>query len=122
MPTRSFALVAAVVVVVAATFMPSLAVRAQSPTRFEYVRAEPYAVHTPVGPNAVREAFGYRACLATGEQWSCREFQPNPKTSDALRAALATLGNEGWELVSAVVEDPTENRIGPTYVFKRQVR
>jgi hypothetical protein len=114
----SFALVA-VVAVVTAMSAPSLAVRAQSPTRFDYARVEPYLVRTPVNANEVQERVAYRACLATREQWTCREFLPTPNSREALGAALATMGNEGWELVSAVLEDPSVNRIGLTYVFKR---
>ena len=40
-----------------------------------------------------------------------------------LRSMLATLGNEGWELLSAVNEEPNlTNPIGLTYLFKRQAR
>lgn len=118
----SLALVA-VVIVVSAMFTPSLVVRAQSAARIEYVRVAPYAVYTPVSPNAVREHHGFRACIAGLNEWTCREFQAESST-DALRTALVTLGNEGWELVSTIGEDPNVSggTVGVTYLFKRQVR
>ena len=121
MSKASLALVA-VVVVLTATFAPSLIVRAQGSTRFEYIRVTPYAVHIPVGPNAVQDRTGYRACVAGNSEWACREFKPSESSADALRIALVQLGNEGWELVSAVEEDPSFNTRGLTYLFKRQTR
>ena len=120
----SLALVA-VVVVVAATFSPSLVVRAQSPTRIEYMRVTPYRQQVPESASAVhavQERRGYRACVAGMNDWACRDFPPTQSSSDALRTTLATLGSEGWELVSAVDEDPGLGTVGLTYLFKRQVR
>jgi hypothetical protein len=112
----------AVVVVVTALFTPSRTVRAQSGSRIEYVRMTPYVVRTPVAPNAVQERSGYRACVAGVTDWACRDFQPTQSSTDALRTALVTLGNDGWELVSAVEEDPSSGTRGLTYLFKRQAR
>jgi hypothetical protein len=117
----SLTLVAAVVVV-AALFAPPRAVRAQGATRIEYVRVTSYVVRTPVVPNAVQERDGYRACVAGITDWACRDFPPTQSSMDALRTALATLGNEGWDLVSAVQQDPNMGTHGMTYVFKRQAR
>jgi hypothetical protein len=111
-----------VVVVGSAMLTPSLVVRAQSASRIEYVRVTPYAAYTPVSPNAVREHYGYRACVAGLNEWACREFRAESST-DALRTALVTLGNEGWELVSTVEENPNvSGTVGVTYLFKRRVR
>jgi hypothetical protein len=121
MSKRSLALVA-LVPVVAAMFMSSLTVRAQSPARIEYVRVTPYTTRTPVGPNAVQERVGYRACVAGAAEWTCRDFQPTPSSADALRTALVTLGNEGWELVSVVEDDLNANARGLMYLFKRPAR
>jgi len=122
MSKASLALVA-VVVVLTATFAPSLIVRAQGSTRFEYIRVTPYAVHIPVGPNAVQDRTGYRACVAGNSEWACREFPPAESSTDALRRAFVNLGNDGWEMVSAVEEDPNWSGIhGLTYFFKRQIR
>jgi len=104
-----------------ATFTPSLTVRAQSATRFEYVRLAPYMMRTRVAADAVQERQAYRACVAGVEEWKCREFLPAGSSTDPLRTALATLGNEGWELVSSVQEEPAA-LYGLTYLFKRSVR
>jgi len=117
----SLALVA-VVAVVTATLTPSLIVRAQGTTRIEYARVTPYLDRTSVASNAVQERTGYRACVAGSNEWACREFKPSESSADALRIALVQLGNEGWELVSAVEEDPSFNTRGLTYLFKRQTR
>jgi hypothetical protein len=112
----------AVVVVVSTMFAPSLVVRAQSTARIEYVRVTPYAAYNPVTPNLVLERHGYRACVAGTTEWACRDFQSTESSAEALRTALVTLGNEGWELVSAVEEDSSFRTSGLTYLFKRQVR
>jgi len=113
----------AFVVVVTPMFASSLVVRAQSSPRIEYLRATPFLVHIPVAANRVSERTGYRACVAGNTEWTCREFQPTESSTDALRNALATLGNDGWELVSAIEEDSAWTGIhGLTFLFKRQVR
>jgi hypothetical protein len=119
MSKSSLALVA-LVAVVAAMVTPTLTVRAQSPTRFEYARVTPFVTRVPVGTNTVQERWGYRACVASVGQWSCRDFQPAQYAADALRTALVTLGNEGWELVSPVQEDSGFGNL--TYLFKRAAR
>jgi hypothetical protein len=96
-------------------FVSSPLGRAQSPGGFEYVRVTPYSVN-PMNPART----GYRACVATSSEWTCRQFE-SKDSSDALRTALATLGSEGWELVSAVDDPPGESiPKGLTYLFKRQ--
>jgi hypothetical protein len=74
-----------------------------------------------VSPNEVQERQGYRACVAGINQWTCREFSPAGPSADALRTALVTLGNEGWELVSSVQEEDAPMH-ALTYLFKRQAR
>lgn len=109
------------VVILTTMFESSLVVRAQSSPRIEYLRATPFLVHIPVAANRVSERIGYRACVAGNTDWACREFQPPTESStDALRDALATLGNDGWELVSAIQEDSAWTGIhGLTFLFKR---
>src|SRR3954447_10063250 len=92
-----------VALVGSAMLTPSLIVRAQGTTRFEYARVSPYSERTPVpnpirtGPNsklpAVLERTGYRACIAGSTGWACQEFKPTTDTSstDALRAAFVYL-------------------------------
>jgi hypothetical protein len=105
----------AVIALGMAIIVPSQIGRAQSAGRFEYVRVTPYTVN-PMNPARI----GYRACVASTGEWLCRQFESSD-SSGALRTALATLGNEGWELVSAV-DDPPGTSIpeGLTYLFKRQ--
>jgi hypothetical protein len=110
------------VIVVAAMLTPSFVVRAQGITRFEYVRVTSYPAQVPSyrGPG-VQMGSGYRACVAGTDAWNCRQFPPTESSDTALRNAIATLGNEGWELVAAVVENPA-NGADLTYLFKRQAR
>ena len=109
----------AVVVMFAAMITPSRNVRAQSATPFDYARVAPFVVNTTVGPNRVQQSTGYRACIAGKDEWTCRDFKPTDST-DALRTALATLGSEGWELVSVLDENPPNySPHGLTYFFKR---
>lgn len=114
--------VVAVAVVAMATFTSSLSVRAQSATRFEYLRLAPYILQTRVSADAVRERQGYKACVAGIEEWTCREFSPSDSSTDPLHTALATLGHEGWELVSSAQEEELSARHSLTYLFKRQAR
>jgi hypothetical protein len=119
MSQLSLALVAVVVVIASATFAPSRIVRAQSAARFEYARVTPFIVNTVVSANRVQQTNGYRACVAGTTEWTCRDFKPTEST-DTVRTALATLGSEGWELVSVVDENPPDyNPHGLTYFFKR---
>ena len=118
---------AAVVAVVGAMVTPSLVVRAQGTTRFEYARVTPYNERTVAeGPNispwkTVQERIGYRACVAGVKGWACQEFKPT-ESNDALRIALVQLGTDGWELVSAAPEGGNVNTPALTYLFKRQTR
>ena len=117
---------ALVAVALTATFASSLSVRAQSAQRFEYVRVTPYMARIPVAANAVQERIGYRACVARISEWVCQEFPPTEPSTEPLRNALVNLGNDGWELVSAVEEYPVFGTQfganGLTYLFKRQMR
>jgi hypothetical protein len=117
--------VAAVAVILTAMCASSLGVRAQGSQRFEYVRVTPYLARIPVG-NGVQERIGYRACLARVNEWACQEFTPTEPSTEPLRNALVNLGNDGWELVSAVEEYPNFGTQfganGLTYLFKRQMR
>ena len=110
--------VAAVLVAITAMFGPSLTAQ-QSAPRFEYVRVAPYTYRTPSGASAVLERVGYKACVAASSDWTCRDFQSLEPADAALRTTLNTLGNEGWELVSAVNEEPSQYHTGLTYLFKR---
>ena len=87
----ALAITAFVVIVI---FVPSLTARVQTPTRFEYATAAPYVYSRTQGVG-IAEAQGYRACVATLSQWTCRQFEQGDSSS---AAALATLGNEGWSL------------------------
>ena len=117
--------VAAVVALFLATVAPSVLARAQSVKGFEYLRVAPYGLQIRTSPNAVQIRYGYRACAASPEGWTCREFPPTESSDAALRTALATLGGEGWELVSAVVLDTNSSLGHPggiMYLFKRQLQ
>lgn len=116
---------ALVAVVLTAMFTSSFIVRAQSAQRFEYVRVTPYIARIPVAASAVQERIGYRACAARLSEWVCQEFPPTEPSTEPLRNVLVNLGNDGWELVSAVGADPGFDRFGTnglTYLFKRQMR
>jgi hypothetical protein len=114
--------VAAVIAVITAMFATALIARAQSATRFEYLRVTPYQSFTETPGRITYRWAGYRACVAASSEWTCREFEPTDTSNAALSTALATLGNEGWELVSAVDERHDMNSTfgGLTYLFKRQ--
>jgi hypothetical protein len=114
--------VAAVIAVITAMFATSLIARAQTATRFEYLRVTPYQSVTKTPDSVTYRWAGYRACMAASSEWTCREFEPTDNSNAALRISLATLGNEGWELVSAVDERHDMNSTfgGLTYLFKRQ--
>jgi hypothetical protein len=95
-------------------------------TRWEYARLSPAFFPTEMG---LFTGAGYQACVAEAERWTCRDFRPpwasesaDPSVSGsdtALRKAFASLGSEGWELVSVVVEP---NTVASSYLFKRQRR
>jgi len=111
--------IAAFVAIIAAMFAPSLAARAQTAARFEYSRVAPYGVPQTEG-RILYQRVGYRACVATTDEWSCRDFPPKESSDTALRMALATLGNEGWELVSTAHAKSNVSNDALTYLFKRQ--
>jgi hypothetical protein len=91
--------------------------RTPSASRFEYLRVTPY-LSRPMNPVQV----AYRACVAATSEWTCRDFDSKENSNAPLRTALATLGQEGWELVSAVDETPSESiPEGLTYLFKRHL-
>ncbi len=105
--------VVALCALMTAAFAPALLARAQGSGGFDYMRLTP-------GLAGTTERLGYRACLATTNQWTCREFEGDDYDS-GLRTALTSLGNERWELVSLI--DETQNLSRPkglTYVLKRQ--
>ena len=108
--------VGALVTLVAAIFTLSVVqtTRAQTATRIEYLRATPFSAQLSSG--ALNTA--YQACVAGPTEWTCRDFRPTVSSDSALRTMLSTLGNEGWELVSAAGEgEPTWNKKF-TYLFK----
>ena len=117
MSNNSLAFVA-VVVIVGAMLTPTRIVRAQSAARFEYARVTPYLYSTEVAQKKTEWTTGYQACVADTTQWTCRDFKPREST-DPLRTALATLGSEGWELVSVADEYPDRTPRHLSYFFKR---
>jgi hypothetical protein len=110
--------VAALIAIVASTFGPAVKAQ-QGMQQLDYMRLTPYIFSVPDGPKAVREWVGYRACQAASSEWTCRTFESTQPRDSGLRTALVTLGNERWELVSAVRESGDANLPGLTYVFKR---
>jgi hypothetical protein len=114
--------IAALMAIVTAMLAPSFVARAQSGPRFDYLRVVPYRVVTRTPGHITGRWAGYRACLAGSTEWTCREFEPMDNSDTGLRTTLATLGDEGWELVSAVDErhDVNSDFGGLTYLFKRQ--
>ena len=100
--------IAAVLAVVAALCAPSLVARAQNPMRFEYLRVTPFQSVTKTPGHVIYRWAGYSACMAASAEWTCRQFEGDGINA-ALRDALATLGQEGWELVSAVDERHDRN-------------
>ena len=120
---KAIVVVAALAAVVLFTAVSSLTggARAQTVvTPFEYLRVTPFSVEMPMGVDRVTFREGYRACLAAATDWNCREFRPASSSDSALRPVLATLGSEGWELVSVVKESGPRDAM--TYLFKRQAR
>ncbi len=123
-----FVAVAATLAIVAALLSSSLTAGQQSRQRFQYLQVEHFAEYSQSGPGTT----GYRACVAEVSDWSCRNFERpsvtsrfpatgvalQPPADPALREVLATLGNEGWELVSTV-DDTPDRDTGMAYVFKR---
>jgi hypothetical protein len=122
--TRFLLAAAVVIAAIAGPFMLTLTTRAQGVVRFEYTYVTTHQrLYTGQGvPGGVLSTAGYRACLAAGGQWTCRDFDradlSDASLTGAWATALTTLGNEGWELVS-VVYDPQAS-LNPTHIFKRQ--
>jgi hypothetical protein len=113
--------VGAFLAVITAMSAPSLVgrARAQSAVRVEYLRVIPHRVATETPGRVVHRWAGYQACVAAGSSWNCRQFHAE---NSALHTTLARLGDEGWELVSAVDErhEADGSFGGLTYLFKRQ--
>jgi len=103
---------AAVVLAVA-----TLTAKQPTPRRWEYLVLSP-----GLRGNLDTTQHGYEACEAKNAEWTCRPFRSLPTEfgDDALRRALATIGAEGWELVS-VLEQPQNQGypVGRTYLLKR---
>lgn len=120
MRTRLIGFAAIVALAAIALTVPSLIAKQQTATKWEYLRLAPGLA----GEIIDMSQHGYQACEATEVEWRCREFKSGSRTSgdDALRRALATLGAEGWELVSTVdtARDGVVYPWGMTYVLKRQ--
>jgi hypothetical protein len=109
------------IVVATAMLAPSLTARTQSANRFEYLRLSSYSARVQA-LGRVEFRSGYRACDAATPNWTCRDFEPTESSATALSTALATLGTEGWELVSALDEDPESSYAKRLmYLFKRPV-
>ena len=106
-----------VVALVAAAFASTGGVRAQSSASIEYLRVAPHRVSQTTGKMIVWRT-AYRACVATTGPLECRDFGGGSES--AVLIILATLGSEGWELVSVVKEDKSMD--GPSYFFKRLAR
>ena len=114
---RRFTCVTLVLVALVASTV--LARQSPPPTRWEYLQLVP---GLPSTGEALQPA-GYRACQAAGSGWTCRSFetQKDADAQDALPRARASLGADGWELVTAI--DQTIHLSYPkglTYMFKRQ--
>ena len=110
----------ALLVVTATLFGPALVAQAPVTTQYEYLRVLPVEMQFATSPTSVRQSTGYRACVAGSSEWTCREFPATASSEAALRTTLATLGTEGWELVSVV--DDSDTLRGLTYLFKRPLR
>ena len=114
-------LLVVVAVVVAALFGSSLLARGQAAPRFEYTQLYPYSeliAHPTLGQ--VRSRVGYQACVATNAEWTCREFRVENRPDAGYRTALATLGREGWELITPYHE--STDGMTRTLLFKRQLQ
>lgn len=118
--TKLALFLAGIIVVLAPMLAPSLTARTQAAVRVEYLRLTPYGVNVQQAPGRVQHRSGYRACVASTPDWTCREFAPTESSEAALSTALVTLGSEGWDLVNVVQADPDRSYpLGLMYVFKR---
>jgi hypothetical protein len=114
-----FAVLAAAVVSV--TLGSSLVARSQAAPRFEYTQLTPFTAlvsHPQLGQ--VWSRVGYRACVATNDEWTCREFRVQDSADDGFRTALTTLGREGWELITPYHE--SADGTTRTMLFKRPLQ
>ena len=122
MRTRSigFAVIAALAAI--AFTIPTLTARQQAATKWEYLRLTP-GLRLGMDYDMSQRPMGYRACEAKDAAWKCRDFKSADQQSndDGLRRALATLGAEGWELVSSIDQQGNvAYPVGLTYLLKRQ--
>lgn len=113
-----------VVVAVVATglFGSSLVARNQAPARFEYTQLTPYSELVPLQLPLRGQGWsrvGYRACVAASAEWTCRDFKES-SVDAGYRTALATLGREGWELITPYHE--STDGTTRTLLFKRQLQ
>ena len=121
MRTRSIGFAAIAALAAVAFTIPTLTARQRSTTKWEYVRLTP-GLRFGMDYDMSQRPMGYQACEARDAAWKCRDFKSADQQSndDALRRALATLGAEGWELVSTI--DQSGNIVYPvglTYLLKR---
>ena len=114
---KPYLVLAAVTLAFAAAFAPAALARQQAVAQFEYGTLVPSVNH-------VLGVGGYRFCLATASEWSCREFKsPNGSASElhkTLAPTLNALGQEGWELVQFKFYEA--NNTFDEYLFKRRSR
>lgn len=107
-------------VVVAGLFGSSLIARNQSTARFEYTQLTPFSELIPHAKfGQVWSRVGYRACVAASAEWTCRDFKES-SADEGYRTALATLGREGWELITPYHE--SADGMTRTLLFKRQLQ
>jgi hypothetical protein len=118
MRRATFIAVTLLVVLIGAFNVHSVA-RAAASSRFEYLHLTPGLPRPDPAPVKFRQ--GYQACVAGAAAQKCREFEDPEWQERALDTALATLGNEGWELVSVIDRSGTGTPKGLTYIFKRQL-
>lgn len=118
---KSLFVVALAVAAATGVLGSSLVARSQTAARFEYTQLTPYSElvsHPQLGQ--VRSRVGYKACIAGPEEWTCREFKVEGSTDAGYRAALSTLGREGWELITPYHE--SADGTTRTLLFKRQLQ
>ena len=122
MRTRSIGLAAIAALAAIAFTIPTLMARQQVATSGRYLRLTP-GLRFGMDFDMSQRPMGYQACEAKDAAWKCRDFKSADQQSndDALRRALATLGAEGWELVSTIEQSGTVvYPVGLTYLLKRQ--
>lgn len=118
---KSLFVVVAAVVVVTALLGSSLVARSQAAARFEYTKLTPFSELIPGSRGGqIWATVGYKACVATVTEWSCRDFRSENSADAGFRIALATLGRDGWELVAPYPDSPEVFR--STLMFKRALQ